>query len=123
MDELKVYTVNEINQFIHYQLIGKRGEVSDGSHTFDELYYHRALLFARIVKDHKDKAWKSKKHADELNFPMYPGYFVVGITTPKGDFSYHYSIGLWDKFDCKEIPNAPKFDGHTPDDIVRLLSL
>ena len=29
----------------------------------------------------------------------------------------------WDKFKVKEIPNAPKWDGHMPKDITRLLSL
>lgn len=28
------------------------GEVSDGYHTFNELYYHRAVLFAVICNEH-----------------------------------------------------------------------
>ena len=28
---------------------GDIGKISDGYHTFDELYHHRALLFASIV--------------------------------------------------------------------------
>ena len=38
------------------------GEVSDGSHTFDELYYHRMILFSIICDLNKDRAWKSKLH-------------------------------------------------------------
>ena len=42
------------------------GDISDGHHTFNELYHHRALLFAaycNLIKD-KDsvKCWKSKLH-------------------------------------------------------------
>lgn len=32
------------------------GSISDGSHTFDELYYHRMVLFAVICKHHSDLA-------------------------------------------------------------------
>ena len=38
------------------------GETSDGYHTFNELYHHRAVLFSVIVANYPDKAWKSKKH-------------------------------------------------------------
>jgi hypothetical protein len=33
-------------------------------------------------------------------------------------------MDLWDMFDVKELEEAPKFDGHTPDDVLsRLFSL
>lgn len=32
------------------------GNTSDGYHTFDELYHHRAILFAVICNANKDKA-------------------------------------------------------------------
>ena len=96
------------------------GQVSDGSHTFDELYYHRMMLFAIICNTYKNKAWKSWKHEDNT---MYDDYFIVGITTPKGDYSYHYHKDHWSKFNVKELDNAPKWDGHQPKDIDRLFSL
>lgn len=34
-------------------------DVSDGFHTFRQLYYQRMMLFATIVKQNKGKAWKS----------------------------------------------------------------
>ena len=40
------------------------GQISDGCHTFDELYYHRMMLFSIICNTHKDKAWKSYRHSD-----------------------------------------------------------
>ena len=30
------------------------GKLSDGYHTFDELYHHRAILFATICNTHKN---------------------------------------------------------------------
>lgn len=98
-----------------------KGMLSDGYHSFDELYKHRAILFAVICNQNKNKAFKSLKHADGT---MFEGFFIVGIETPNGQFTYHYKIDeFWDIFDVPEIPFAPEWDGHTPDDITRLLSL
>ena len=96
------------------------GEMSDGSHTFNELYHHRMVLFSLFCNSHKDIAWKSWKHDDGT---MYDDYFIVGVTTPEGDYSYHYHKSNWDYFDVKELPNAPKYDGHKPSDIMRLYSV
>ena len=88
------------------------GETSDGYHTFNELYHHRAVLFSVIVKAFPDKAWKSKQHNDGT---MYDGMFIVGIDTPEGQATYHYDIDpYWDMFKCHELARAPKWDGHTP---------
>jgi hypothetical protein len=96
------------------------GEVNDGSHSFDELYWHRMMLFAVICNSHKDKAWKSRLHHDGT---MYDDYFIVGIETPEGQYTYHYHIDWWDKFDVQQRLRAPEYDGHTPEDIIRLFSL
>ena len=88
------------------------GETSDGYHTFNELYHHRAVLFSVIVKAFPDHAWKSRKHHDGT---MYDGMFIVGIETPDGQATYHYDIEpYWDMFECKELEYAPEWDGHTP---------
>lgn len=88
------------------------GETSDGYHTFNELYHHRAVLFSVIVKAFPDKAWKSKQHNDGT---MYDGMFIVGIDTPEGQATYHYDIDpYWEMFKCHELARAPKWDGHTP---------
>lgn len=88
------------------------GETSDGYHTFNELYHHRAVLFSVIVKAFPEKAWKARKHHDGT---MYDGMFIVGIETPDGQATYHYDIEpYWDMFQCKELEYAPEWDGHTP---------
>ena len=87
------------------------GETSDGYHTFNELYHHRAVLFSVIVKAFPDRAWKSRKHHDGT---MYDGMFIVGIETPDGQATYHYDIKpYWYMFECKELEYAPEWDGHT----------
>lgn len=88
------------------------GETSDGYHTFNELYHHRAVLFSVIVANYPDRAWKSKKHHDGT---MYDNMFIVGIDTPDGQATYHYDVDpYWDMFACKVLENAPEWDGHTP---------
>lgn len=88
------------------------GSTSDGYHTFDELYDHRAKLFSVVVSDHRDRCWKSMRHHDGT---MYDGMFIVGIDTPDGQASYHYDVDpYWDMFDCRELDRAPEWDGHTP---------
>ena len=113
--------LQEVQLIINNKLNLARGLISDGSHTFNELYHHRMVLFAVILKNHLDKAWKSKKHSDGS---MYENYFIVGIDTPDGQYSYHYHMDNWKYFvDVKELEFAPEWDGHQPDDVVRLLSL
>lgn len=96
-----------------------KGEISDGYHTFNELYHHRAILFAIVCSQFKALAWKSKLHDTG---DMYDGMFIVGIETPMGQATYHYDIDpYWNIFDVKELPNAPKWDGHTPNDAINRL--
>lgn len=96
-------------------------KVSDGYHTFSELYHHRMVLFSIICNQNKSKAWKSKLHHDGT---MFDNYFIVGINTKEGQYSYHYHMECWDYFkNIDEILTAPEWDGHKPSDITRLLSL
>jgi len=96
------------------------GETSDGYHTFNELYHHRAVLFSVVCNAHKDIAWKSKLHEDGT---MFDDMFIVGINTPEGQYTYHYDLPYWDMFKVPEVDNAPVWDGHQPSDVNRLLSL
>ena len=92
------------------------GETSDGYHTFNELYHHRAVLFSVIIKAFSGKAWKAKKHEDGS---MYDGMFIVGVETPDGQATYHYDIDpYWEMFKCRELEYAPKWDGHTPQEAI-----
>lgn len=115
----KLYNIqNQINDV--NAMTGDVGILSDGCHTFNELYYHRMILFSIICNTYEDKAWKSWKHSDNT---MFDDYFIVGLSTKEGDYSYHYHKNYWDMFKVKEIENSPAWDGHKPSDIDRLLSL
>ena len=88
------------------------GETSDGYHTFNELYHHRAVLFSVICNSRPDIAWRAKRHHDGT---MYNGMFIVGINTPDGQATYHYDVEpYWEMFRVPELLQAPEWDGHTP---------
>lgn len=94
-----------------------RNSLSDGYHTFGELYHHRAVLFAMICNEHTDRAWKSLQHHNPEE-EMFEGMFIVGIDTPYGQVTYHYDLPYWDLFKVKELDRAPEWDGSTPEDCI-----
>ena len=99
------------------------GELSDGFHTFNALYEQRMILFAALVRAYKDKAWKSYRHEDG-EYCFGGGWFIVGIDTPEGSYTYHYENKYWDIFDCVDLPRGKHWDGHTEADAeTRLMSL
>ena len=92
------------------------GDVSDGYHTFNELYHHRAILFSVICNNNKEIAWKSRSHHDGS---MYSNMFIVGINTPQGQSTYHFDVNpYWKLFEVPELEFAPEWDGHTPDQAI-----
>ena len=99
--------------------------ISDGHHTFEELYEYRKLynaaLFNEWAKENKFNTQKSKRHSDgELCFGG--DNFIVIAELPTGQISNHYDLKDWDlfKIEEKEIPTI-EYDGHTPKDVrVRL---
>lgn len=120
------------------------GKLSDGYHTFEELYEFRkiynAALFNEWGKQYQHESsnptegpvssdrlfdvHKSKRHHDgELCFGG--GWFIVVAILPAGQISNHYKIEDWDLFDIPEYTNAKHpFDGHTSHDVInRLKSL
>lgn len=95
-------------------------DFSDGYHTFDELYYHRMMLFAIICNTYKENSWKSKLHHDGT---MFDDMFIAGVETDEGQYTYHYNLEHWNEFDVKVLECGPEYDGHMPSDITRLKTL
>jgi hypothetical protein len=104
--------------------ISDRAQVSDGHHTFDELYEHRRALtgvLATIAAINGD-CWRSKRHHPD-DGPMFDGSFIVGIELPGGPISYHYPLSAWDKFGAVPVlEHSPKWDGAGPDDTIARLN-
>ena len=90
------------------------GEISDGYHTFNELYYYRMLYNAAFFNLlPKDWVHKSKRHhTGEECFGG--GWFIVMANLPTGQVSNHYELKDWDLFKVPEKEFADEWDGHTP---------
>ena len=97
------------------------GEVSDGYHTFNELYYYRMLYNAAFfnllpkVMVHKSK----RHHTGEECFGG--GWFIVMANLPTGQISNHYELKDWDLFKVPEKEFADEWDGHTPQEAAERL--
>ena len=111
------YYIQEINDRI--KDLKEKGisvkDVSDGYHSFGDLYNHREVLTAALLNK-LPFTWKSKVHEDGT---MFDGMFIVGACTPYGHITYHYNLEHWGDFKVPVIPHAPKFDGHSPDDVIK----
>lgn len=71
-----------------------------------------------------DISWKSRKHYDEENDPMFSDSFIAGINTPDGVATYHIKLQYWDLFDIPELERAPKYDDYSSEEVLkRVLSL
>lgn len=119
--------VKNVNDAIKSLPDKTRGKVSDGYHTFDELYDHRITLFIALSnlirrmeithgKIFESGVWKSKYHHDNT---MFDGWFIAGIGRAKDvQMTYHLPIERWDELDVLEIDKAPEWDNHTPADVI-----
>ena len=100
--------------------MSKSGTVSDGYHTFDELYEHRHLLFLNLMGCNPVFAWVSRKNSDGNRME---GWFIAGIELPTGQISYHLPEDLWDVA-CRcsgGVYERAPWDGHTAEDVLKRL--
>lgn len=109
----------------------KPEQLSDGYHTFEELYEFRKLYNAALFNEwHKGKyfsdyprpeVFKSWKHHDG-NECFGGGWFIVVAVLPGGQISNHYKAEDWDLFKIPEVEKAKyPWDGHTSQDVVKRL--
>lgn len=98
------------------------GEVSDGYHTFNELYLHRMALMAALMRFSGAPCWRSRQHHDGT---MFKGFFIIGMTlgiAEPNQITYHIEEKHWEEFAfAPTLEHAPDFDGHTASDAVRRL--
>lgn len=93
----------------------KDGDISDGYHTFDELYEHRCLLFINLVLAFPEYSyWR----------PHYEGWPLIGIDLPGvGQITYHVPEKLLPLLRGTIKEGGPAFDGHTSHVIVDRLKV
>ncbi len=110
--------------------MSETGKISDGYHTFDELYDHRITLWIAVCRlvskdpqyQYRD-VWRSELHSDGSKFD---GWFVLGLTLEDGkQATYHLPVSRWEECRFATVyEKAPEFDGHTSADVLeRIKSL
>jgi hypothetical protein len=100
-----------------------KGDISDGYHTFTELYEFRmiynAALFNEWAKQGLYSVHKSKRHHDGRKCFDSDDWFVVCAMLPTGQITNHYEMKDWKQFYA--VPEKDKvvfeFDGHTAEDV------
>lgn len=108
----------------------EENELSDGHHTFNELYEFRkmynACLFNEWAAQGKFEVHKSWRHNDGLEcFPhSRHTWFIVSAKLPAGIISNHYKSDDWELFQVPEVENALfEYDGHTGTDVLERMRL
>jgi hypothetical protein len=90
-----------------FKIVGD--DLSDGYHTFDELYDHRCLLFLNLCLATPERArWK----------PDFEGWFCMYLETVAGQISYHLpnEMIVHVEKSIKRDDNY-KWDGHTSENV------
>lgn len=89
------------------------GKISDGYHTFDELYDHRCTLYINLCLLQKERCcWR----------PDFDGWFILYLESDSGQISYHcpnkFLVLVKDKI---TLEDHHPFDGHTSSDVLARL--
>lgn len=123
------YEANRVSELID-AMPSTIGQISDGYHTFDELYEHRYelwLALCRVSSQFSNRdVWRCVYNADGSS---YEGYFLLGIDLigelPRKQLSYHLPMKYWNACDFAFTHASPyTYDGHTSADVLeRLRSL
>ena len=105
--------------------VDDKGNISDGYHTFNELYEYRLLynasMFNELAKQGLYDVHKSKRHSDGTIPFGDENWFIVQAELPTGQISNHYEMKEWDLFNIPEKEKANPYDGHTPQDVAKRL--
>lgn len=136
--------IDKINQIIQESKADGKdtSQVSDGRHTFSDLYDIRLAYNVALFNEWADQletvpgvfdqhgmnplrpkhdVHKSHRHHDgELCFGG--GCFIVVANLPSGQISNHYEMKHWDLFRIPETEKAKyEWDGHASEDVIKRL--
>ncbi len=94
------------------------GNVSDGYHTFNELYEHRHMLFLLLMAAAREGGVPTWVDSADMD-----GWFLAGIDTRKGQLSYHLPDRLLRYAQKQVTPGYERepYDGYTSADVLKRL--
>lgn len=102
--------------------------ISDGYHTFGELYEHRIELFIALARWYNDRCALDSTSGYSGHYAWrkmpYEGWFILGLNKKEGEqITYHLPESKWDETNfAREIGDAEiEHDGHTSKDILERL--
>lgn len=100
-------------------------DISDGYHTFGELYEHRITLWIALCRliahspayQASFPVWRSQLHSDGSKFE---GWFMLGLNQERGEqITYHLPMDKWElTWFADTLEKAPCFDGHSAADVL-----
>ena len=104
-------------------LFRSENNISDGYHTFEELYDFRVQYNAAFFNslDPKYDVHKSLCHSDGTKC-FGGGWFIVVAELPDGQISNHYPFKYWNLFNIKYKKFPNKYDGHSEKDVLNRLN-
>lgn len=90
--------------------------ISDGYHTFGELYEHRIQLFIALASSIQSVKYVWRYKTDDK-------WFLLGINKKEGEqITYHIPISKWDETSfAHTLTTRPLYDGHTSNDVLQRL--
>ena len=104
--------------------------ISDGYHTFGELYAHRIELFIALCRELENnptyqtynRVWRSKLNAEGSGDK---DWFIMGIELfDRKIISYHLPISKWNETDfVSSTYERVIYDGHNSNDTLERLKL
>ncbi|MHA1942364.1 MAG: WDGH domain-containing protein [Candidatus Hodarchaeales archaeon] len=98
-----------------------KSNISDGYHTFGELYEHRHLLFLNVVLANPKISFKTWFNNGK---EKYDGWFILGMNAKYGQISYHIPEKYWDVARVKQLELNSGYDGHNSQDVlIRLMKM
>jgi hypothetical protein len=120
----------EFHDLVNHQIYSAKQEgnpqvglVSDGYHTFDELYESRNILWIKLCElymagDNNLNVWRTLHHSDGSSLE---GWFLLGIGLAEGNqMTFHLPLEFWTACDFADtLTAAPPFDGHHTQDVLR----
>lgn len=141
--------INKTIETVKYSKGFNVEKISDGFHTFKELYEFRKLYNAALFNEWakqkinfynferdeegnvlsesvgsavKYDVHKSWKHSDgKWCFGKEKEYFIVVAETLYGQITNHYKAEDWDLFKIPEKERANTYDGHSSQEVLRRL--
>jgi|SRR6185295_5443366 len=113
-------TIEEINRLIQQSGVD-HNLISDGYHTFGELYSHRIELFIALCRElYKNPEYNTYKQVWKC--PVLEGWFIMGINTEPGkQISYHLPESKWEQTSFAKVIEKYEYDFHTPADVLERL--